>query len=85
MILRPITILLYMYKELGMSPRECEHCELPATVDEVGLCPACRAVEGIRVLYERGRGWTPVWDEHLRRLARRAKAGRPLFDDRKSA
>ena len=68
-----------------MRLRECEHCERPAAVDEVGLCPDCRAVEGIRVLYERGRGWTPAWDEHLRRLARRAKAGRPLFDRRESA
>ena len=67
-----------------MTERECEHCERPAAVDEVGLCPACRSVEGIRLLYERGRGWTPAWDELLRRLARRAKAGQPLFEDDES-
>jgi hypothetical protein len=64
-----------------MTAHHCEHCEEIALVDEIGLCATCRATEGIRVLYERGRGWTPEWDEHLRRLARRAKAGLPLFED----
>lgn len=59
----------------------CEHCEAAAPLDELGLCRVCRQTEGIRVLYERRRGWTPEWDEHLRRLARRAKARLPLFDE----
>jgi hypothetical protein len=64
-----------------MPERVCEHCETSGVLDEVGLCPACRVVEGIRILYERRRGWSPEWEEHLRRLARRAKARLPLFDN----
>jgi hypothetical protein len=64
-----------------MAERVCEHCEGAGALDVVGLCVACRRTEGIRVLYERRRGWSPEWDEHLRRLARRAKAGLPLFDE----
>ena len=33
------------------------------------------------ILYLRRRGWTPAWEEHLRRLARRARARQPLFEE----
>ncbi len=59
----------------------CLHCEKAAAVDGLGLCPACRAVPGIRVLYVRRRGWTPQWEMHLRRLADRARRRLPLFED----
>lgn len=59
----------------------CEHCDQHAPLDECGLCPICRQSVAIRELYERGRDWSPTWEEHLRNLARRAKAGRPLFED----
>jgi hypothetical protein len=61
----------------------CEHCEKPAERDELGLCPACAAVPSIRVLYSRRPGWTPAWEERLRRLARRARQGLPLFGPRR--
>jgi hypothetical protein len=59
----------------------CIHCDRRARVGELGLCPRCDANKGIRRLYVRRRGWTPAWEEHLRRLARRAQARLPLFDD----
>lgn len=59
----------------------CEHCEKPAGRDELGLCARCASQEAVRVLYTRRRGWTPEWEEHLRRLRRRAKARLPLFGD----
>jgi hypothetical protein len=39
----------------------------------------CHAAKGIRKLYVRRKGWTPQWEAHLRRLARRAQARLPLF------
>jgi hypothetical protein len=59
----------------------CLHCEKAAAANGLGLCPACNAMPGVRVLYLRRRGWTPRWELHLRRLARRARRGLPLFDD----
>lgn len=59
----------------------CEHCENPGTLDERGLCATCQQVESICVLYTRRRGWTPAWEENLRRLTRRAKLRLPLFED----
>jgi hypothetical protein len=64
-----------------MKEQVCEHCERMQFVDEIGLCPACNKMEGIRTLYEHGRGWTPEWDAHLHRLAQRAKARLPLFEN----
>ena len=64
-----------------MGEFKCAHCERLATLDEMGLCPTCRVVDQVRVLYVRRRGWTPAWEEHLRRLRLRANAGLPLFDD----
>jgi hypothetical protein len=58
----------------------CEHCEKPAERDELGLCAHCSSVDSVRVLYSRRRGWTPEWEENLRRLARRARARLPLFE-----
>ncbi len=58
----------------------CEHCEVQAELDELGLCPRCRSMETIRELYERRRDWSPEWEAHLRRLAQRAKARLPLFE-----
>lgn len=63
-----------------MNNQVCEHCDQADLLDPCGLCPVCRTVESIRVLYEHGRNWSPAWEQHLRRLTRRAKAGRPLFE-----
>jgi hypothetical protein len=58
----------------------CEHCERPCERDRLGLCPDCAAVEGIRSLYVRRRGWTPELELRLRELTRRAKLRLPLFE-----
>ncbi|MFO0876506.1 MAG: hypothetical protein U0840_03955 [Gemmataceae bacterium] len=63
-----------------MSKSVCEHCDAPGPLDELLLCRRCAATEGVRVLYQPHRHWTPAWIEHLRRLARRARARLPLFD-----
>ncbi|MFM7148737.1 MAG: hypothetical protein ACKO23_02745 [Gemmataceae bacterium] len=60
----------------------CEHCDRPGSPGEHGLCSACAASPGIRVLYTPRPGDPPGWEEHLRELARRARAGLPLFPDR---
>ncbi len=59
----------------------CLHCERASAATGLGLCPACNANRGIRVLYLRRRGWTRQWEEHLRRLTRRAQLRLPLFGD----
>jgi hypothetical protein len=59
----------------------CLHCECAPAVNALGLCQDCNAAPRIRVLYLRRRGWTPRWEIHLRRLARRASKGLPLFGD----
>ena len=58
----------------------CLHCEQPGLVDELELCAVCGSENVVRVLYLRRRGWTPSGEEHLRRLTRRAKEQRPLFE-----
>jgi hypothetical protein len=62
------------------KPSVCLHCERRPVCNGLGLCAACNAVKGIRVLYVRRRGWTPQWEAHLRRLTERAKARLPLFE-----
>jgi hypothetical protein len=64
-----------------VAARVCRHCERRSAVSKAGLCRACHRVKGIRVLYIRRRGRTPEWEEHLRRLAQRARARLPLFDE----
>lgn len=63
----------------------CEHCEQPDKRDQLGLCPRCAAVEGIRVLYIRRRGWTPELEARIRKLTRRAQLRLPLFDSEEKA
>ncbi len=64
------------------SPPLCLHCERRPAGTRLGLCLACHAVSGIRMLYRtRRRGWTPQWEAHLRRLTERARNGLPLFPD----
>lgn len=63
------------------DPSLCLHCERRPAAGGLGLCAHCKAVRGIRRLYVRRRGWTPQWEEHLRRLAERARRRLPLFDD----
>ena len=63
------------------DPTPCLHCERRPAASARGLCAACNAVRGIRVLYLRRRGWTPRWEAHLRRLAERARKRLPLFPD----
>lgn len=60
----------------------CEHCDRPAPLDARRLCPTCAATPGIHVLYAPRPDAPPGWEEHLRELARRARAGLPLFPDR---
>jgi hypothetical protein len=64
-----------------LEPTHCLHCERRPACGGLGLCARCQAVRGIRQLYVRRRGWTPQWEEHLRRLAGRARRRLPLFDD----
>jgi hypothetical protein len=64
---------------VALSDTSCIHCERRPGTGALGLCAACQAVKGIRVLYLRRRGWTPEWEAHLRRLTRRAQQRRPLF------
>jgi hypothetical protein len=57
----------------------CLHCETRPRTSGLGLCTTCYAVNGIRVLYIKRRGWTPAWEAHLRRLTQRARLRLPLF------
>lgn len=57
----------------------CVHCEQRPSATALDLCEVCHAVKSIRVLYLRRRGWTPEWEQHLRRLTARAKLRLPLF------
>jgi hypothetical protein len=59
----------------------CLHCEQEPASDRLGLCAACAASGGIRLLYVRRRHWTPEWEANLRRLTERARRGLPLFPD----
>jgi hypothetical protein len=59
----------------------CLHCEHAPAAHRLGLCAACAGTRQIRVLYRRRRNWTPQWEQHLRRLTRRAQQGLPLFDE----
>ena len=62
-----------------MYENPCLHCERQSATTELGLCRDCGAIEGVAVLYERRRGWTPEWERHLIELTRRASARLPLF------
>jgi hypothetical protein len=64
-----------------MDPAVCLHCERRPALGGLSLCPACQGVRGIRRLYERHRGWTPAWEQHLRRLTERARKRLPLFPE----
>jgi hypothetical protein len=62
------------------SPCLCQHCEREAAgANDLGLCDGCHHVRGIRRLYEARDDWPPWWEEHLRRLAERARRRLPLF------
>jgi hypothetical protein len=65
---------------LSLRPPLCLHCDSRPPVNGLGLCFACNAVKGVRVLYLRRRGWTPEWEAHLRRLTERARQRLPLFE-----
>jgi hypothetical protein len=58
----------------------CLHCERRPPATGLGLCAACNAVKGVPRLYVHRRGWTPAWEEHLRRLTERARLRLPLFE-----
>jgi hypothetical protein len=62
------------------EPTPCLHCERRPRAGGLGLCARCKSVSGIRQLYVHRRGWAPWWEEHLRRLAERAKRRLPLFE-----
>ncbi len=59
----------------------CKHCEARPRATELGLCGACDALSGIRLLYEKTRGLTAAREDRLRLLAERARRRLPLFDD----
>jgi hypothetical protein len=63
------------------EPTPCLHCERRPRARGLALCAACRAVPGIRRLYLRRRDQPPGWEEHLMRLAERAKRRQPLFEE----
>jgi hypothetical protein len=62
-----------------MNENLCAHCERRSATTALSLCRDCNAIEGVAVLYERRRGWTPEWERHLIELTRRASARLPLF------
>ena len=62
-----------------MSDNQCLHCERKQATTALGLCRDCDAIDGVAVLYEHRRGWTPEWERHLIELTRRATARLPLF------
>jgi len=64
----------------------CLHCEKrPRSIEprcrHLRLCDRCAAVEGLRAVYRRRKGWTRERDRRIQALVERAKAGLPLFDD----
>jgi hypothetical protein len=60
----------------------CSHCERrPASDNRLGLCDRCHRVRGIRRLYRPRGDEPPWWEEHLRRLAERARRRLPLFPE----
>jgi len=64
------------------APSPCQHCERAAAGDnDLGLCDDCYRVRGIRRLYAARDDWPPWWEEHLRRLADRARRQLPLFPE----
>jgi hypothetical protein len=62
----------------------CLHCEQQPPTTGLGLCAACAAIKGVRLLYIKRRGWTPEWEAHLRRLTARARHRLPLFPQEES-
>ena len=62
-------------------PEPCKHCEARPGLTELGLCPRCDALSGIRLLYEKTRGLTPEREDRLRLLAERARRRLPLFEE----
>src|SRR5262245_41157074 len=60
----------------------CRHCRHAVDVlTDLELCDRCHHRPTIRVLYEiRRPGWTPAWEEHIRRLEERARLELPLFE-----
>jgi hypothetical protein len=63
------------------APRDavCRHCERAPAETPQGLCRPCHDRRGVRRLY-RGRSADkgPLWDRHIRALARLARRRRPL-------
>jgi hypothetical protein len=59
----------------------CKHCEVRPQTTELGLCPVCDSLGGIRLLYEKTRSLAPEREDRLRLLAERARRRLPLFDD----
>lgn len=72
-----------------MQPPTCQlvclHCEKRPRTDQpryrsLRLCDRCAAVEGLRAVYRRRKGWTRERDRRIQALVERAKAGLPLFE-----
>ncbi len=60
----------------------CRHCERrPVAGNALGLCERCHGMRAIRRLYRPRAGCPPWWEEHLRRLAERARRRLPLFPE----
>jgi hypothetical protein len=62
------------------EPEPCKHCEARPRTTALGLCAACDALGGIRLLYEKTQWLTPEREDRLRLLAERARRRLPLFD-----
>jgi hypothetical protein len=57
----------------------CLHCEKEPQSNVYRLCARCAACDGLRNIYKKRKNWTPEWEDHLQKLAERAKNRLPLF------
>jgi hypothetical protein len=66
------------------EPSLCRHCQARPRSPESpqGLCGNCQQSRHIRALYRTGwKDRPPGWNDHLARLAARARLKLPLFPD----
>lgn len=65
----------------GIEANDCDFCARAPRAEGELICAGCASVGGVAQLYLPRVGKSPEWARHLRRLAARAAAGVPLFDD----
>jgi hypothetical protein len=70
---------------MPISTDHCLHClaqgDESKPINKLGLCPTCARKKRIRILYKTRWDRPSGWEEHLERLAERARQGLPLFDE----